>query len=78
MPNMTIIFSNSSHKIGTYNMFGPTFKNFHFFHETLQQGKFEGADFKYDNGFSKLLRKTLKVFFGSKFKNSNFCTKLCN
>ena len=41
-------------------MFGPTFKNFYFLHETLQQGKFEGADFKYDNGFSKLLSKTLK------------------
>ena len=60
MSNMTIIFSNSSHKIGKYNMFGPTFKNFYFFHETLQQGKLEGADFKYDNGFSKLLRKILK------------------
>ena len=57
MSNMTIIFSNSSHKIGKYNMFGPTFKNFYFFHETLQ---LEGADFKNDNGFSKLLGKTLK------------------
>ena len=41
-------------------MFGSTYKNFYFLHETLQQGKFEGADFKYDNGFSKLLSKTLK------------------
>ena len=60
MSNTTIKFSNSSHKIRKYNMFDPTFTNFYFFHETLQQGKFEGADFKYDNGFSKLLRKTLK------------------
>ena len=60
MSKMTIIFSNSSHKIRKYNMFGPTFKNFYFFHETLRQGKFEGAESKYDNGFSKLLRETFK------------------
>ena len=42
----------------------PTYRNltnnFYFLHETLQQGKLECADFKYDNGFSKLLPKTLK------------------
>ena len=32
-------------------------------HETLQQGKFEGADFKYDNVFSKLVPKKLKLGF---------------
>ena len=41
--------------------------------------KLGDADFKYDNVFSKLLPKTPKQsIFGSKFKNSNFCTKLCN
>ena len=51
---MTTIFPNSSPKIWKSD------KEFLFLHETLQQGKLEGADFKYDNGFSKLLLKTLK------------------
>ena len=58
--NMTISFSNSSPKIWKFGIFGPKFKNFYFLHETLQQSKFKGADFKYDNGFSKLLPKTPK------------------
>ena len=58
--NMTIIFSISSPKTRKPGLFGPKFKNFYFLHVTLQQGKFEDADFKYDNGFSKLLPKTHK------------------
>ena len=57
---MTIVFSNSSPKIWRSDIFSPKFKIFYFLHETLQQGKLEGADLKYDNGFSKLLHKTLK------------------
>ena len=57
---MTIVFSNSSPKIWRSDIFSPKFKIFYFLHETLQEGKLEGADLKYDNGFSKLLHKTLK------------------
>ena len=76
IPNMTIIFSNSSRKIQKCGIFGSKFKNFDFLHETLQQGEFEGANFKNDIGFSKLLPKY--GILGSIFNNSNFCTKLCN
>ena len=58
--NMTIIFSISIPKTRKSGLFGPKFKIFYFLHVTLQQGKFEDADFKYDNGFSKLLPKTHK------------------
>ena len=40
--------------------YGNLTKNFYFLHESLQQGKFEGADVKYDNVFSKLLPRTIK------------------
>ena len=60
IPNMTTIFSKSSPKIQKSGIFGPKFKNFYFLHETLQQDQFEGADLKYENGFTKLLPKTLK------------------
>ena len=44
----------------------------------LQLDKFESADFKYDNSFSKLLPKTSKRGnFGPKFRNF-FWTKLCS
>ena len=41
-----------------WHLLGPKFKDFFFLHQTLQQGKFEGTDFKDYNGFSKLLPKT--------------------
>ena len=40
--------------------FYPKFEDFYFLHQTLQLDKFEVADFKYDNNFSKMLRKTPK------------------
>ena len=55
---MTIILSNSSPKISKSGVFGPKYKDFYFFAQNL--AKFEGADFKYDNGFSKLLPQTPK------------------
>ena len=54
--NMRIIFSNSIPKIQKSDKEILVFV----LHETLQQDKFEGADFKYDNGISKFLPKTLK------------------
>ena len=39
---------------------GSKSKNIYFLCKTLQQGKFEVADFKYDNCLSKLLPKTHK------------------
>ena len=60
---MTIIFSNSSPKIRKSGIFGPKFKNFYFLHKTLQQSKFEGADFKYDNRFSNCCPKHSKKAF---------------
>ena len=74
---MAIIFWSSSPKIWKSGIFGSNFKNFSFLLQILQYGKFEGADFNNDNGFSKLLPKTPKKdIFDSKF-NSNFYTKLC-
>ena len=49
--NMTIMFYNSSPKV---DIFGPKSKNLFFLYKTLHQSKFEGADFKYDKGFSKM------------------------
>ena len=48
--NMIIIFSNSSQK---YPSLVPNLRIF-ILHQTLQSDKFEGIDFKYDNGFFKL------------------------
>ena len=47
--NMTITFSNSSQK---YASLVPNLRIF-ILHQTLQSDKFEGIDFKYDNGFFK-------------------------
>ena len=47
---MTKVFSNSSQKIRKLGIFSPKFKDF-ILHQTLQSVKFEGVDFKYDNGF---------------------------
>ena len=50
---MTILFSNSSPEILKLDIFGPKFRGF--FPWILQIDKLEGADFKYDNSFSKHL-----------------------
>ena len=49
---MTIVFLNSSQKTLEQGNIGPKFI-FFISHETLLFDKFEGADFKYDNSFSK-------------------------
>ena len=36
------------------DIFGHKFQDFYFLHETLQQGKLEGLDFKYGNGSFKI------------------------
>ena len=42
-------------------------------HQTLQQGKFEDADFKYENNIFKFQPKNTEIgHFGPKFKNFNF------
>ena len=48
---MAIVFSNSGPKISKLGIFGLEFRDFYFFNEILQLDKFEGTDFKYDNGF---------------------------
>ena len=52
--NVTIIFSSTSPKMQKSDIFGHKFQDFYFLHETLQQGKIEGFDFKYDNGSFKI------------------------
>ena len=47
---MTILFLISTPKVRKSGIFGPKSKDF-ILHQTLQLDKFEGVDFKYDNGF---------------------------
>lgn len=57
--NRTIAFQNCCPKILTSGIFFPKFKDFTFTRK-LALGKFEIADFKYDNIFSKLQSKNTK------------------
>ena len=61
MPNMTIVFEISSSKIPKSGIFGSKFRYFFIFHEILQQNKFEGADFKYDNIVFKFRPKSTQI-----------------
>ena len=55
---MTMLFSNSRHKIPKKrHKFDPKFKDLNFFHQTLHQDKFRGADFKCDYYFQILAQK---------------------
>ena len=48
-------------------------------HQTLQQDKFEDADFKYDNDIFKVQLKNLKQhIFDPKFKDFLFLLQLSN
>ena len=48
-------------------------------YEILQLVKFEGANFKYDNiDFKFQLKNTLITYFGPRFRDFYFYTKLCN
>ena len=38
-----------------YGIFGPKFRHFYFFRETLQKDKFEGADFQSNYIFFEIL-----------------------
>ena len=77
--NTIKMFSNSSAKIRKSGIFGPKFRYFSLFsrffiffsrflllHQILQQGKFEDADFKYDNSIFKFhLNNTQIRYFWS-------------
>ena len=66
-------------QIPELHIFGPKFRHFCFFAKFLQSGKFEGADFKYDNIVFKFHLKNTKIrHFWSKFWNFYFCTKRCS
>ena len=72
---MTITFSNFSPKITKIRCFWFQIWGFLFLHQTLQSGKFQGADFKYDNSFSKIVPKHPNKVFAPKFKSFYFCRK---
>ena len=75
---MTISFSNSSPKIRKPDIFGPKFKNLLFF-KLCNKGNSRVLISSMTMVFQNCCPKDLnKAFFDSKFKNSNFCTKLCN
>ena len=57
--------------------FGSKFRHFFFFFEILQLDKFEGADFKYNNSFSKLQsNKTDSRFSNMKTVFANYTPKI--
>ena len=59
--NKTIVFSNFYSKIPKIRCFWSQNWGFLCLHGTLQLDKFQGADFKYENSFFKLLPKTQAV-----------------
>ena len=59
--NVTILFLNSTSKRHNSGIFVPQFGYFYFFGKILQIDKFEGADFKYDNRFFKILAQKYPI-----------------
>ena len=58
--NMTKVFSSSTLKICKSGIFSPRFKDF-ILHQTLHLETFESVDFKYGNGFFKLMSKNTQI-----------------
>ena len=56
---LRVLFSNRT-KV-SQSIFGPKFRDFLCFRKSLQLEKFEGADFKYDNGFLKFKVKNTQI-----------------
>ena len=58
-------------------IFGHKFRCYCFLHESLQFGKFENADFKFENSFLKVLAQKYpnKAFFCPKFSHFSYFTK---
>ena len=76
---MTMQFSNFSPKIPKQGIFGPKSRNFHFFWENLELDKIDFGDIKYDYIIIKFQSKNTQIrYFCPKFKDFQFCTKLCN
>ena len=61
------------------HVLSPKVRYFLFFRQILQLDKFEGADFKYDNSFLKLLLKNTQIrHFGPKFRYVLLFAKFCD
>ena len=80
IPNMTILFSNSSTKISTQSrIFGPKFRHFCFFHEILQVDKFRvlvsNMIILFSNSSPKI---STQGIFGPIFRRFSFFPKFCN